>query len=71
MTIFLPLKCLTVFFSIELLIGNLKTLPLEIGRIQMGKSTYVMGWRGSYQAYVYVQWERGWGQILAILVRTY
>ena len=41
MTIFPSLKRFTVFFSMELLIGYLKTYPLEGG--QMGKGTYGIG----------------------------
>ena len=43
MIIFLSLKCSTAYFSMELLIGCLKTFPLEIGEGPIGKSTYAMG----------------------------
>ena len=39
MITFLSLKCFTVFFLMELLIGYFKTFPLEMGGGQMGKNT--------------------------------
>ena len=42
MIIFLFLTCFTVFFSLEVLIGYLKTFPLEMGG-QVVKNTYAMG----------------------------
>ena len=65
MIIFPSLKCFTVFFSMELLIGYLKTYPLEGG--QMGKSTYAMG-GGSKRKCAHDGEE---DRISAILMRMY
>ena len=66
MIISLSLKCFTLFFFVELLIGYLKIFPLGMGG-QMGKSTYGMG----VVASVRVCTMGEGGQIFAILVRTY
>ena len=46
MIISLSLKCFTVYFSMEIFIGYLKTFPLEKGGDQKGKSAYVCVRRG-------------------------
>ena len=43
MIIFLSLKCFTVFFSMELLLGCLNAFPLEMEGSQIGKSKCAMG----------------------------
>ena len=67
MIIFLSLEHFTIFFLMELLIGYLKILPLEMGS-QMGKSTYAMV--GGCIKRITAYGEEG-GQFLAVLVRTY
>ena len=57
MVIFLSLTCFTVYFSVELLVGYLKTFSSEIGG-QIGKCTYAMR-EGSLHAYLCVRWGQG------------
>ena len=67
MIIFLSVKCFTVFISMKLLIGCLKTFQLEmVGVGQIGKSTYAMGVVASINVHT-----MGEGGIFAILVCLY
>ena len=52
MITFLSLKCFPVFFSMELLIGYLKTLPLEMGGGVRWVRVHTQ-WGHSKRTYVY------------------
>ena len=66
--IFLSLTNFTVDFFMGLLIGYLKTFPLEIEGGQVSKSVYTMG---VVLASAHVRMTEGRGQFFHILVRTY
>ena len=69
MIIFLSLKCFTVFFSMELLLGCLNAFPLEMEGGQMGKSKCAMG--GAHRKGTCVYDDGGEVKILAILEHAY